>query len=99
MMVEEAGDFDLQVLGEKRLTEIFMMEPKKLRRPIRFARQDHKEKMAFAVLLSKKMPALSSRIAPELWADIEAEKELTAADFDAAAAAAERAAKATAASE
>ncbi|WP_222909005.1 DEAD/DEAH box helicase [Pseudomonas sp. DNDY-54] len=51
MMVEEAGDFDLQVLGEKRLTEIFMMEPKKLRRTIRFARQDHKEKMAFAVLL------------------------------------------------
>lgn len=51
MMVEEAGDFDLQVLGEKRLTEVFMMEPKKLRRTIRFARQDHKEKMAFAVLL------------------------------------------------
>lgn len=51
MMVEEAGDFELQVLGEKRLTEIFMMEPKKLRRTIRFARQDHKEKMAFAVLL------------------------------------------------
>jgi len=51
MMIEEAGDFDLQVLGEKRLTEVFMMEPKKLRRPIRFARQDHKEKMTFAVLL------------------------------------------------
>jgi len=51
MMIEEAGDFDLQVLGEKRLTEIFMMEPKKLRRTIRFARQDHKEKMTFAVLL------------------------------------------------
>ncbi|MHB0820291.1 helicase-related protein [Stutzerimonas stutzeri] len=51
MMIEEAGDFDLQVLGEKRLTEVFMMEPKKLRRTIRFARQDHKEKMAFAVLL------------------------------------------------
>lgn len=51
MMLEEAGDFDLQMLGEKRLTEIFMMEPKKLRRTIRFARQDHKEKMAFAVLL------------------------------------------------
>ena len=51
MMLEEAGDFDLQVLGEKRLTEIFLMEPKKLRRTIRFARQDHKEKMAFAVLL------------------------------------------------
>ncbi|MCF6783463.1 helicase-related protein [Stutzerimonas stutzeri] len=51
MMIEEAGDFDLQVLGEKRLTEVFMMEPKKLRRTIRFARQDHKEKMAFAMLL------------------------------------------------
>ncbi|MHB0764238.1 helicase-related protein [Stutzerimonas sp. NM35] len=51
MMIEEAGDFDLQVLGEKRLTEVFMMEPKKLRRTIRFARQDHKEKMTFAVLL------------------------------------------------
>ncbi|MCQ4307531.1 RNA helicase [Pseudomonas stutzeri] len=50
-MIEEAGDFDLQLLGEKRLTEVFMMEPKKLRRTIRFARQDHKEKMAFAVLL------------------------------------------------
>ena len=51
MMIEEAGDFDLQVLGEKRLTEVFMMEPKKLRRTIRFARQDYKEKMAFAMLL------------------------------------------------
>ena len=51
MMLEEAGDFDLQLLGEKRLTEIFMMEPKKLRRTIRFASQDHREKMAFAVLL------------------------------------------------
>lgn len=51
MMIEEAGDFDLQVLGEKRLTEVFMMEPKKLRRTIRFARQNHKEKMAFAMLL------------------------------------------------
>jgi len=51
MMIEEADDFDLQVLGEKRLTEVFMMEPKKLRRTIRFARQNHKEKMAFAVLL------------------------------------------------
>lgn len=51
MMLEEAGDFDLQMLGEKRLTEIFMMEPKKLRRTIRFASQDHREKMAFAVLL------------------------------------------------
>ncbi|MGA6096576.1 helicase-related protein [Stutzerimonas marianensis] len=51
MMIEEAGDFDLQLLGEKRLTEVFMMEPKKLRRTIRFAREDHREKMAFAVLL------------------------------------------------
>ncbi|MGK9064529.1 helicase-related protein [Stutzerimonas chloritidismutans] len=51
MMMDEAGDFDLQLLGEKRLTEVFMMEPKKLRRTIRFAREDHREKMAFAVLL------------------------------------------------
>ena len=51
MLMEEAGDFDVRVLGEKRLTEIFLMEPKKLRRTIRFACQDHKEKMAFAVLL------------------------------------------------
>ncbi len=51
MMIEEAQDFDLQLLGEKRLTEIFMMEPKKLRRTIRFAREDNREKMAFAVLL------------------------------------------------
>ncbi|HCJ31004.1 MAG TPA: RNA helicase, partial [Pseudomonas sp.] len=51
MMIEEAQDFDLQLLGEKRLTEVFMMEPKKLRRTIRFAREDHREKMAFAVLL------------------------------------------------
>lgn len=51
MLMEEAGDFDVRVLGEKRLTEIFLMEPKKLRRTIRFARQDHREKMAFAMLL------------------------------------------------
>jgi ATP-dependent RNA helicase SUPV3L1/SUV3 len=51
MMIEEAQDFDLKLLGEKRLTEIFMMEPKKLRRTIRFAREDNREKMAFAVLL------------------------------------------------
>lgn len=51
MMIEEAQDFDLQLLGEKRLTEVFMMEPKKLRRTIRFAREDNREKMAFAVLL------------------------------------------------
>ena len=36
--------------------------------------------MNLAVMLSKKMPALSSRVAPELWEDIKAEKELTAAD-------------------
>ncbi len=51
MLMEEAGDFDVRVLGEKRLTEIFLMEPKKLRRTIRFASQDHREKMAFAMLL------------------------------------------------
>lgn len=51
LMLEEAQDFDLKLLGEKRLTEIFMMEPKKLRRTIRFAREDNREKMAFAVLL------------------------------------------------
>ncbi|MHA6494669.1 helicase-related protein [Pseudomonas borbori] len=51
LLVEEAGDFDVQLLGQKRLSEIFMMEPGKLRKALRAAKQDHKEKMAFAVLL------------------------------------------------
>lgn len=51
-LVEEAGDFDLKLLGQKRLTELFQLEPGKMRRAVRLARRDHQEKMAFAVLLS-----------------------------------------------
>ncbi len=51
LLVDQAGDFDLQLLGQKRLNEIFFMEPQKLIRSVRYARQAHQEKMAFAVLL------------------------------------------------
>lgn len=51
LLVDQAGDFDLQLLGQKRLNEIFFMEPQKLIRSVRYARQAHAEKMAFAVLL------------------------------------------------
>ncbi|TWI58683.1 ATP-dependent RNA helicase SUPV3L1/SUV3 [Pseudomonas duriflava] len=51
LMLEAAEDFDLQVLGQKRLNELFMMGPDKLQRAIRFARAEYNEKMAFAVLL------------------------------------------------
>ena len=51
LLIEQAGDFDLQLLGPKRLNEIFAMPPDKLCRSVQYARQAHREKMAFAVLL------------------------------------------------
>src|SRR3546814_6397378 len=50
-MHEPAGDFDLQLLGHKRLTELIALEPGRMRKAIRAARREHEEKMAFAVLL------------------------------------------------
>ncbi len=50
-MLELAGDFDLQLLGHKRLTELIALEPGRMRKAIRAARREHVEKMAFAVLL------------------------------------------------
>ncbi len=50
-MLELAGDFDLQLLGHKRLTELLTLEPGRMRKAIRAARREHEEKMAFAVLL------------------------------------------------
>lgn len=50
-MLELAGDFDLQLLGHKRLTELIALEPGRMRKAIRAARREHEEKMAFAVLL------------------------------------------------
>ncbi len=50
-MLELAGDFDLQLLGHKRLTELISLEPGRMRKAIRAARREHEEKMAFAVLL------------------------------------------------
>ncbi len=50
-MLELAGDFDLQQLGHKRLTELIALEPGRMRKAIRAARREHEERMAFAVLL------------------------------------------------
>lgn len=50
-MLELAGDFDLQLLGHKRLTELIALEPGRMRKAIHAARREHEEKMAFAVLL------------------------------------------------
>ena len=50
-MFELADGFDLQLLGHKRLTELFALEPGRMRKAIRAARREHEEKMAFAVLL------------------------------------------------
>jgi len=50
-MLELAGDFDLQLLGHKRLTELIALDPGRMRKAIRAARREHEEKMAFAVLL------------------------------------------------
>ena len=50
-MLELAGDFDLQQLGHKRLTELLMLEPGRMRKAVRAARREHEERMAFAVLL------------------------------------------------
>lgn len=50
-MLELADGFDLQLLGHKRLTELFALEPGRMRKAIRAARREHEEKMAFAVLL------------------------------------------------
>lgn len=50
-MLELAGDFDLQLLGHKRLTELIALEPGRMRKAIRAARREHEERMAFAVLL------------------------------------------------
>ncbi|TLX57094.1 RNA helicase [Stutzerimonas nosocomialis] len=51
LMQSEAQGFDLHQLEHKRLVEIFWLEPHKLRRAIRRERQQHEERMAFAVLL------------------------------------------------
>ncbi|MCC8342090.1 RNA helicase [Pseudomonas stutzeri] len=50
-MLELAGDFDLQLLGHKRLTELIALEPGRMRKAIRAALREHEERMAFAVLL------------------------------------------------
>lgn len=50
-LVEAAGDFDLQLLGQKRLTELFRLEPERLEKAVRAARDEYREKMAFATLL------------------------------------------------
>lgn len=50
-MLELAGDFDLQLLGHKRITELMALEPGRMRKAIRAACHEHEEKMAFAVLL------------------------------------------------
>ncbi len=50
-MLELAGDFDLQLLGHKRLTELIALEPGRMRKAVRAARREHEERMAFAVLL------------------------------------------------
>ncbi len=50
-MLELAGDFDLQLLGHKRITELMALEPGRMRKAIRAACREHEEKMAFAVLL------------------------------------------------
>ena len=50
-MLELADGFDLQQLGHKRLTELLMLEPGRMRKAIRAARREHEERMAFAVLL------------------------------------------------
>ncbi|AFM32967.1 MULTISPECIES: SUV3 family DEAD/DEAH box RNA helicase [Stutzerimonas stutzeri subgroup] len=50
-LLELAGDFDLQQLGHKRLTELLMLEPGRMRKAVRAARREHEERMAFAVLL------------------------------------------------
>jgi len=57
MMIEEAQDFDLQLLGEKRLTEVFMMEPKKTapHHPLRPRGQPGKDGLCGA---AGKQPAL-----------------------------------------
>ncbi len=52
LLREEAGDFDLRLLGHRRLMEIFQLEPGKLRRALRTAIRDHREKIAFAELLT-----------------------------------------------
>lgn len=50
-LIAEAGDFDLKQLGQRRLAELFQLEPGRMRRALRVARRDHEERMAFAVLL------------------------------------------------
>jgi len=50
-LLELAGGFDLQQLGHKRLTELLMLEPGRMRKAVRAARREHEERMAFAVLL------------------------------------------------
>ena len=50
-MLELADGFDLQQLGHKRLTELLMLEPGRMRKAVRAARREHEERMAFAVLL------------------------------------------------
>ena len=43
-MLELAGDFDLQLLGHKRLTELIALEPGRMRKAIRAARREHEER-------------------------------------------------------
>ena len=50
-LLELAGDFDLQPLGHKRLTELLLLEPGRMRKAVRASRREHEERMAFAVLL------------------------------------------------
>ncbi|WP_120996154.1 DEAD/DEAH box helicase [Stutzerimonas urumqiensis] len=50
-LVDEAEGLDLSQLGQKRIAEILLLEPGKARRAIRAVVRDHREKMAFAILL------------------------------------------------
>ncbi|MFC3606361.1 DEAD/DEAH box helicase [Stutzerimonas tarimensis] len=51
LLLDAAEGVDLQPLGHKRLLELLMLEPAKLRKAVRQARDEHRERAAFAVLL------------------------------------------------
>jgi ATP-dependent RNA helicase SUPV3L1/SUV3 len=51
LLVAEAEDLDLRQLGHRRLAELLALEPGRLRKAVRSALREHREKMAFAVLL------------------------------------------------
>ena len=50
-LVDAAGDFDLQLISQKQLTDLLQQRPQRLRKAIRAMRTEYAEKMAFAKLL------------------------------------------------